>query len=63
MIIKIYMVGFFWPKVMREDHMLNYFQQDGASPHRGNKETDSLIRKIGPQDSRLESMWLFSGAI
>jgi hypothetical protein len=46
MIIKIYMVGFFWPKVVREDHMLNYFQQDGASPHRGNKVQKQIWRQI-----------------
>ena len=38
---------FFWPKVVREDHTLYYFQQDGASPHRGKKVQKYLKKKFG----------------
>lgn len=38
---------FFWPKVVREDYTKYYFQQDGASPHRGNKVQKYLKGKFG----------------
>jgi len=42
----------FWPKVVREDHEIYYFQQDGSQ----NLKIDSLIRKFGIQGLKLESM-------
>ena len=38
---------FFWPKVVREVYTKYYFQQDGASPHRGNKVQKYLKGKFG----------------
>jgi hypothetical protein len=40
------LVQFFWPKVVREDFRKYYFQQDGASPHRGKKVQNYLRSKI-----------------
>ncbi len=40
------LVQFFWPKVVREDFRKYYFQQDGASPHRGKKVKNYLRSKI-----------------
>jgi hypothetical protein len=34
---------FFWPKVVREDHTLYYFQQDGTSPQKGPKVPQKQI--------------------
>jgi hypothetical protein len=40
------LVHFFWPKIVREDFRKYYFQQDGASPHRGKKVQKYLLSKF-----------------
>ena len=38
--------NFFWPKVVREDYKIYYFQQDGASPHTCNRVQNYLKSKF-----------------
>jgi len=40
------LVHFFWPKIVREDFRKYYFQQDGASPHRGKKSKNIYNRNL-----------------